>query len=132
MRKLICLPVFFSIMMITISCEKEDEVDPTSLVHQRWIESYEDKTSEEIEIYRAGDYKDFPPSRYRQVFYFNDNSGCKYSILAPDDGHYMANGRWKFNDKTSMITIFNLDSEIIYELEIVDLTNNILKLKEKD
>lgn len=131
MRKLILLTVLASVMMIT-GCEKDDEVNQTSFLKKRWIESFEEKTSEEIEIYRSGAYEDFPPTWYRQAFYFDDNDVCRYSVLAPDDGHYMTTGSWKYDEKTNIIKILNSDSEILYEFEVVGVTNNLLKLRAKN
>lgn len=118
-------------MMIT-SCEKDDEDDQIVMLHKTWIESHEEKTSEAIEIYRPGDYKDFPFSWYRQAFNFGDNNQCDYSVLAANDGHYMESGSWEYNDTTNIIQIFNSGSDLIYEFEVVELTHELLKLKAKN
>lgn len=129
MKKLIFLPVVLASIVITVSCEKDDEVDQISLIDQKWIESYEEKTSEEIEIYRPGHYEDFPPSWYRQFFFFKNNNVCEYSVLAPNDGHYTASGSWAYTERTKIIKIFSSDSEILYEFQIVEVANDLLKLK---
>ncbi len=99
MRKLIFLPLVLALCMIMIGCEKDDVLLQSSLLNMRWIESYEEKTAEEIEIYRPGDHEDFPPSWYRQVFYFDDNKVCEYSVLAATDAHFMARGSWEYKEK---------------------------------
>ena len=43
----------------------------------------------------------------------------------------MEKGKWEFDEKTNSIKVLNSDSEIIYEFEIVGLTDDLLKLKLK-
>ena len=128
MKKLFILSLVFVLSMFISGCDKNDELIQTSFLKMKWIESYEENTFEEIEIYRPGDHEDFPPSRYRQVFYFDDNKELEYSVLASNDAHYMARGSWEFNEKTNILKIYNSDFEKIYEFEVVELTNQVLKL----
>ncbi len=114
--------------MFVLGCGQEDELIETSFLKMKWIESYEEKTSDEIEVYRPGDHEDFPSSWYRQVFYFGDNNELEYSVLASNDAHYMTRGNWEYNEKTKIIKIYNTQSEKIYEFEIVELTNQVLRL----
>lgn len=132
MRKLIFLPFIFTIIINITSCEKENEVIASSLLNKTWFASYEETTPEEIEIYRPGTHDDFPPSRYRQSFYFNVNNVCEYSVLAANDAHYVARGSWEYDEKTKIIRIYNSESEKIYEFTLVELTNQVLKLIAKD
>ncbi len=128
MRKLILLTVVFASAMMIASCEKNDVIQVSSL-EKSWTQSYEEKISENIEIYRPSDYKDFSLSRYRQIFNFDDNNVCNYLVLAANDGHYMETGSWEYNDKTNIIKIFSSNFEMLYEFEVVALTDNLLKLK---
>ncbi|WPR74067.1 hypothetical protein [Algoriphagus sp. NG3] len=129
MRNLNILPLALLLSMLILGCDNDNEIIQTSILKMKWIESFEEKTSEEIEIYRPGDYDDFPASRYRQVFIFDDNGEIEYSVLATNDAHYMAKGSWEYNEKTKILKIYNSDSEKIYEFEIIELTNQVLKLK---
>ena len=129
MRNLTILPLALLLSMLILGCEKEDEKIQTSILKMKWIEAYEEKTSEEIEIYRPGDYNDFPASRYRQVFVFDDNGEIEYKVLGANDAHYMAKGSWEYNEKTKILKIYNTDLEKIYEFEIIELTNQVLKIK---
>ena len=132
MRKLILLIVISSSILAITGCEKNSEIIQISFLEKSWTQSYEEKTSEEIEIYRPSDYKDFPSNWYRQIFNFHDNDVCEYLVLAANDGHYMESGNWAYSEKTNIIKIFNSNSEILYEFEVVELTNDLLKLKARN
>jgi hypothetical protein len=125
-RKIII--VVFSLIMI-MSLYKCSEDTPEVFLQKSWSRSYEEEISKEIQIYRPSNYKEFPPSRYREVFEFEANNVCRYLILAENDGHYMENGKWEYNESTKIIKIFNSNSEIKYEFEVVELTNDLLKLR---
>jgi hypothetical protein len=132
MRKLILLIVISSSILAITGCEKNNEIIQISFLENSWTQSYEEKTSEKIEIYRPSDYKNFSLSRYRQSFNFHDNDVCEYLVLAANDGHYMESGNWEYSEKTNIIKIFNSNSEILYEFEVVELTNDLLKLKARN
>jgi hypothetical protein len=125
-RKIII--VVFSLIMI-MSLYKCSEDTPEVFLQKSWSRSYEEEISKEIQIYRPSNYKEFPPSRYREVFEFEANNVCRYLILAENDGHYKENGKWEYNESTKIIKIFNSNSEIKYEFEVVELTNDLLKLR---
>lgn len=131
MRKLIYFTVVLLLFAGFTSCEKNDDNDAIqgALLKKSWTQSYEEKISEEIEIYRPSDYKDFSLSRYRQIFIFYDNNACDYRVLAANDGHYMLSGSWDFNNQTNIITIYNSELEVLYEWELVELKDKILKMK---
>lgn len=132
MRKSILITVVLSSTLFLTSCATKSQASPIALLEKSWTQSPEEKTSDDIEIYRSSDSRDFPASRYRQILEFEDNDVCNYLVLSPNDGHYMETGNWEFDDKTNSITISNSDSEIIYEFELVELTEDILKLKVKN
>jgi hypothetical protein len=132
MRKLILLIVISSSILAITGCEKNNEIIQISFLENSWTQSYEEKTSEKIEIYRPSDYKNFSLSRYRQSINFHDNDVCEYLVLAANDGHYMESGNWEYSEKTNIIKIFNSNSEILYEFEVVELTNDLLKLKARN
>ncbi len=110
-----------------ISCEKDNENQniQISFLKQTWYHSYE----EGYTIYRPNDYKDFPASRYRQSFTFEDNNVCSYSVLSPNDDHYTEKGKWNFNTANNILEIRNLKSRIVYQFKIIELTKDILKVE---
>jgi len=125
-RKIII--VIFSLIM-AMSFNNCNEITPEVFLQKSWSRSYEEEISKEIQIYRPSNYKEFPPSRYRQIIDIEPNNTCKYLVLAKNDGHYMENGKWEYDESTKIIKIFNSNSEITYEFEVVELTNDLLKLK---
>ncbi len=129
MRKLIFLIVILSTALVIASCKKNnDDTILISLLEKSWTQSYEENTSESYNVYRPSDYKDFPPSRFRQVFNLKENNICDYLVLALNDGHYMENGNWEYDEKTNIIKIMNKDLIVLYEFEIIELKNDLLKL----
>ncbi|MEG9327516.1 hypothetical protein V6B16_06190 [Salinimicrobium catena] len=128
MRKLFFLPLIFVLNLFLLGCEKDEELIQTSFMNVQWIESFEEKTSEEIEVYRTGNVDDFPPSWYRQIFYFDNNNEVEYSVLAANDAHYMTSGTWEYDEETKIIKIYNSDSEKVFEFKIVEQTDQVLKL----
>ena len=120
--------VLIAAFMIS-GCEKDSDAIQISLLEKSWTQSYEENISESYIIYRPSDYKDFPPSRYRQVYIFRDNKNCEYLILAPNDAHYMENGNWEYDAKNNIIKVMNSDFIVLYEFEIIELKDDLLKLK---
>ncbi len=126
--------LFILISLITVSCEKDAENitgdKAPSVLKQGWVHSYEEEYNEKpYNIYRPIEYKKFPPSRYRQYLFFEDNDVCVYSELAPDDGIYDKKGKWIFNKDNNSFKILDEKNKIIYNYKIIKLTKNILKVK---
>jgi len=132
MSKKIYLAVILASVLMIVGCEKDDEVIKISLIENGWTQSSEEKASEEIEVYRPKGYKDFPASRYRQIFNFYNNNVCEYLVLSENDGHYMESGSWEYDNKTTIIKIFNSDFRMVYQFEVLELSNNLLKMKTKN
>ena len=132
MRRLIFFGLIWALVPLLTSCENSKKEVQMILLEKSWTQSFEEKTTENIEIYRPSDSKNFPMARYRQIFNFLDNEVCEFLVLADNDAHAMEKGRWYFNDKASSIKISNLDSELLYDFEIVQLTEDILMLKTKN
>jgi hypothetical protein len=131
MSRLLLLLFLFAFILLGTSCEKNEDATRMPLLEKSWTQSYEESTSESFEVYRPSDYQVFPVSRYRQVFNFKDNHVCAYRVLAPNDGHYMENGSWTYNAVTHRIKIFSPNFSLLYAFEVVELQDNMLKLKQK-
>ncbi len=128
MKTLRLLPLFL-LSFLLLNCEKDAQTDDIdiSLLEKKWVQSYE----ESYDTYRPSDYKDFPPSRYRQVFTFKKNNVCSYRVLAPNDAHYYAEGLWKFNKKDNILKVINSESKVLYRYKIVELSEDILRVERK-
>jgi hypothetical protein len=111
-------------------CSKEFESDPSpALLLKSWTHSYEENTSESIDIYRPSDYKDFAVSRFRQVYDFREDNICYYLVLSPIDAHYMAEGKWSYQAAGPKVKIMDADGAVVHELEIMELTVDLLRTK---
>jgi len=120
---------FGIILIMGSGCVENDGVLQMPLLQNSWTHSFEENPSGDIALYRPSDYMEFPISRYRQVFVFAENNICDYRQLAANDGHYFERGTWSYNQKTNILKIFNPNAVMIYEFEVVELTNNSLKLR---
>ena len=132
MSRILLITIVVVSFVMAASCGKVQKTYPAALLEKSWTQSYEEKISDNIEVYRPSDSQEFPVSRYRQVFKFDANRQCEYLILSNTDGHYLEKGNWDYDDKANSIKIFNLNSKMLYEFEIVELENDVLKLTEKN
>ena len=129
MRKTIMLTVFILTGMIITSCMNNQTVIQRFLFEKSWTHSSEESVDGEFDIYRPSNYKEFPPRRFRQVFIFKDNKLCDYLTLSPNDAHFMKNGSWDYDEKTNIMSIYNENSEKLYEFKVMELNDTLLKLK---
>ena len=115
--------------IIITSCKNNETSNQKLLLEKSWTHSSEESNPGEFEIYRSSDYKEFPISRYRQVFVLKDNDQCEYLALEANDAHDMKDGKWELDDKNNNIIIYNDNSEVLYEYKIIELKDDFLKLK---
>ena len=129
MRKLIILSIVIAAGISITSCNKDNETIQRSLLENSWTHSYEESIPGQIEVYRPTNYKEFPPLRFRQIFNFKSNNLCDYLVLSPNDGHYLKNAFWDFDEKANIIKIYTKNSEVLYRYEVIELRDNLLKIK---
>jgi len=108
--------------------EQEQVFNLLDLTEGSWIHSWEEDDENSCSIYRPSDYKEFPPSRFRQYFEFKENNVCSYLVLSPDDAHYIQDGVWEYDESTNIITIMS-ETDVIFEFQIIELDKNMLKLR---
>ena len=131
MRKHILYNVLIAFVFVLSSCAEKHNVIQKSLLEKTWSHATEEERSKDVEIYRPSDFKEFPASRYRQVFDFEADGVCQYLVLSPTDAHAMETGTWKYDGTTNRLSIFNGNMVKIYDYEIEELSQDILKLKAK-
>ena len=107
---------------------KQEKVSDFDLIKGSWKHSYEEEDENGYSIYRPSDYKEFPLRRFRQYFDFKDNNMCFYLVLSPNDAHYIQEGIWKYDESTNIIKIISR-KDVVFEFQILELDENILKLK---
>ena len=129
MKKLIVL--FYTLFLFGCNTgvnQKNDKIIIEEL-KKEWTHSREEET-DSIKIYRPSDYKEFPASRYRQIFSFLDSGKCEYSILASNDAHFSEQGFWSYNENEQIITITDTTQTIIKRIEVIEVTKELLKFDE--
>lgn len=131
MRKNFILTMFIAIGISISSCSSISKVKHDSMLEKSWTHVTEE-SSEQYDLYRPSDYTEFPPSRYRQVFDFKKDGVCEYLFLEPTDGHTMRRGKWNLDEKTNTIKIYDQDSLLLYQFEVVEMGEDLLKLKVKN
>ena len=129
MRSILLLTILLAVGISMTSCKNNQTSDQKKLLEKSWTHSSEESKAGEFEIYRPSDYKEFPVSRYRQVFNFKDNDQCKYLALEANDAHDMKDGKWELDGKANNIKIYNAHSELLYEYIIIELKDDLLKIK---
>jgi hypothetical protein len=124
MKKLL----FFFCALTLMECNSNNILTPqkTELnnLEKQWVHSREEET-DSVQIYRPTDYKELPASRFREVYYFEDSSECKYLVLAPNDAHYFEVGTWAYNDNNQTLVIYNSSQQTINRFKII-LVNKVL------
>ena len=129
MRKLIILSIVIAAGISITSCKKDNNTIQRSLLENSWTHSSEESIPGQIEVYRPTNYKEFPLTRFRQIFNFKYNNLCDYLVLLPNDGQYFKNAFWDFDEKANIIKIYNENSEVLYKYEVIELRDNLLKIK---
>jgi len=96
-----------------------------------WTDSREENTQEsQYFIFRPCTYKEFPPSRYRLRMELKSDSICSWLVLADNDGHYMVDGIWTFNDTTHELMLYNKGGKAVTLKFIIDeVKDGMLKIK---
>ena len=126
MKKYLIVIVILQVVLFThCGYEKVSDLD---FIKKSWQHSYEEENTSGTLLYRPCDYKEFPPSRFRQYFEFKDNYVCVYLVLSETDGHYTIEGTWKYNESTNIVTITN-ETDVVFEFKILELKKNILKIE---
>lgn len=123
---------FFAVVLL--GCNTDEILNPDKIdiseLEKDWVHSREEET-DSIQIYRPINFKEFPASRYREVYSFSDSGRCRYLVLAPNDAHYFKNGTWTYSENDQKIIIFNSAAQAIIEFKIISVTMDLLKIIQK-
>lgn len=97
---------------------------------QHWVHSREEEPpNSTVEIYRPNGPRDFPPSRFRMRYIFEEGGTCSWYYLAPDDAHYFRPGSWRVVEN-NVLEIVQGDDTVHYR--VVELTGEVLRLRRID
>ncbi|UYZ59127.1 hypothetical protein [Hymenobacter latericus] len=99
------------------------------MLYRTWLHAHEEDQGD-VRVYRPNTYN-FPPSRGRTGFAFEQNGLFTQYDIAPTDGIEGRKGTWTpVNDNTLRISLED-KKDPDYELEIVSLENEVLKVRRK-
>lgn len=128
--------IILGVLVFTfISCHKSENVVTnvnannisTDLLKNHWVRSDEEEI-DSVRLFRPNDYKEFPVSRFRQIYNFKDSGKCAYLVLAPNDAHYFDEGTWKYDANNQTLEIIDSNNSIVNRYKIVSLTKYSLKM----
>lgn len=92
-----------------------------------WINNREEQTNSDTLIYRHCDYyPEFPISRYRNQFVLKENHEASYLILAPDDGHYMKDCTWMYDEQSKKLSFHFPGNPDATEYRVLEITGDKL------
>lgn len=96
-------------------------------LYGKWINSREEENNI-IKIYRPKDYKEFPPSRFRDKINFYGNGKCEFLVLEPNDGQKYLIFRWRLlKENPNIVYLFKDNGKMFKSLRIEKLDRDILK-----
>ncbi|MEX0719883.1 MAG: hypothetical protein WD059_04385, partial [Balneolaceae bacterium] len=107
--------------------DSSSEINLDELI-QHWVHSYEEEPEEsDVNIYRPHDYKEFPTSRFRMQYIFEEDGACEWFYLAPDDGHHFRPGKWQLDAEDSEALIIEQDEQVM-RYRILELNKEVLRM----
>lgn len=101
-------------------------VDEASLT-QHWVHSYEEEPQgSSPDMYRPSGYTDFPPSRFRMQYIFEEGGDCQWYYLAPNDAHHFRSGTWRLVEG-NVLQVEQGEETVRYR--VVELSEEVLRLR---
>lgn len=97
------------------------------LLERTWLHSHEEDQGD-VHVYRPNTFA-FPPSRGRTGFTFEHNGLFTQFDIAPTDGLEGHKGQWQAIKATTLHITLDQKSEPDYNLEIVSLEPELLKVR---
>lgn len=123
--------VFYWIVLLTglTAQQCKQDVNPEFL-YQQWTHLHEEDAGG-IEVYRNKEYN-FPVSRGRKGFEFRKDGTFIQSDIGPVDVNVNTSGKWEKVGDNEVKIMLNSEPPSQYQMEIVDLSKDMLKIKRTD
>lgn len=122
-----------ALLLMAATCKKKSAKETMeitkALVGKTWLHSHENDRGDTI-VYRPNSY-DFPPSRGRTGFMLEANGTVHQYDIAPTDGLEEKAGKWSMRNGNLVEVTFPDKSSTDYEVEILSVTPELLKVKRK-
>ncbi|WP_345117826.1 hypothetical protein [Hymenobacter algoricola] len=96
-------------------------------LERTWLHSQEEDQGD-VRVYRPNTYA-FPPARGRTGFQFDHNGLFTQFDIAPTDGLEGRKGQWKADGSTRVSITLDDKRDPDYQLEIVSLDKDVLKVR---
>jgi hypothetical protein len=122
-----------SIVLLASTCRTDSKTSvqqqQLNLLTRTWLHAHEEDQGDVL-VYRPNTYN-FPPSRGRTGFAFEQNGLFTQYDIAPTDGVEGRKGQWLVMDEHTLRISLNDKRDPDYLLEIVSLDANLLKVRRK-
>lgn len=133
-RSILLLSIVMS-MLIT-ACEEPDltGIRVSAALPQSWTHAFEeqDNANSGTRIYRLTGSREFAPSWFRDVYEFKADGACRYLVLHPADVHYMADGKYSFDQLNGILSIYDSEDDLVKAFEVIRLETDLLVMRLKD
>ena len=110
-----------------MAIRQSDQIKPNQEIFQEWLHSYEEDTKE-LKSYRPSSF-DFPLGWGRTGMTFYENGNCMLLEIAPNDTLIHLVGEWKLITEEMIEVSFPSSDKETFFFEIVELSNEILIIK---
>lgn len=118
--------LFYIVSLVTVSCAFGQD---QSALLGCWADSREENVADsDLSVYRPCEFK-FPPSRFRFEMDLREKNQCAWLYLAPDDGHYMKEGTWTYDEKTGLLLVYDSDHQEIKRMRVESADPSLLKVR---
>jgi hypothetical protein len=137
-RFLVLLAAFWCHLIVVSGISRGEEpqavYEDITFLLQSWTHSYEEEAEgSPVLVFRPSAFKEFPPSRFRMRYSFQDNGQCSWLFLSPVDAHFMNPGKWRLDLKNkNYIHMPRMATGEMTAYQIVELTKHSMKLIEKE
>jgi hypothetical protein len=122
------LGLLLCLLLMAVTCRTK-ETARLGMLQQTWLHSHEEDQGE-ILTYRPNTY-DFPPSRGRTGFTFNEDGAFIQYEIAPTDGLEERLGTWKLAGRDQIRVSFAEGTHQDFLLEIVTIEPNLLRVRRR-
>jgi hypothetical protein len=120
------------IVMVVLGCS-EHKSNPIiaqedySNLFQSWKYSFEEQT-DSVQIFRPMNSRQFPMSRFRQVYLFRPDSTCTFFAVGDNDFTYQVPATWTIISHTDRIlAIFDTNGKLNCRFKIVELKQDLFR-----
>lgn len=81
--------------------------------YQHWVNAYEEQTAGKM-VFRPKGSQEFPVSRFRMEYVFNNDGSCQYKYLSPVDKHEMKS--CVYTKVGNKVYVYNDSGRVVPEL----------------